>query len=305
MNTTRPLRTALFANAVFSAVCALMMIVWTGSVETLLGLQTPWLLRLVGLGLLLFSIDLTHQITRPRLETWRALYASVADLLWVIGSVLGVLLFPALLSETGVAVVLAVAGIVLIFALWQVWGIDRAHRAENPALHRHCLVVRTEVPATHMWEVIRPIGDIQNYAPSLAKSEILDGKAPGIGSVRRCTNQSGRCWAEECVDFDPDHRSFTLRFVSEAPDFPFPASTMIGGWEVISAGTGSDVMVWWELTPKPRLLAPILLPLLALGIDRDLVQVVRRMAEAAMAEHRTSSSPTQKQTRAWLVPRFC
>lgn len=302
---TRSLRTALLVNAFFSAVCALLMLFGSGSVETLLGIQAPVLIRLVGFGLLLFASDLIHQATRPRLETWRALYASVADLLWVIGSVLGLLFFSGLLSATGVAVVLAIAGVVLILGLWQMWGIDRAHRAENLTLHRHCLVVRTEVPAANMWEVIRPMGDIQNYAPSLAKSEILDDEAPGVGAVRRCTGRSGRCWEEECVDFDPGHCSFTLRFVSEAPDFPFPVSTMIGGWKVLSAGTGSDVMVWWELTPKPRFLAPILLPILAFSIDRDLVQIVRRMADDALTQTATSHSLAQKQARAWLVPTFC
>ena len=283
MNATHSLRTALFANAVFSALCGLVMLAWSEFVGTLLGLQALLVFRLIGCGLLLFAAALLHQATRPRLATWRALYASVADFLWVISSLLGLLLFPRLFSETGVAVVLVVAAVVLTFSIWQMRGIDRAHRAENPALHRHCLVVHTEAPAANLWEVISRLGAIQNYSPSLVRSEILDGKAPGVGAVRRCADQSSRCWAEECVAFNPDHRSFTLRFVSEAPDFPFPASTMIGGWEVKSVGTGSEVMVWWELTPKPRFLAPILLPILAFSVDRDLVQIVRRMADDALA----------------------
>lgn len=304
MSTTRPLRTALLANAVFSAACALVMLVWPGFVETLLSMQAALLLRLVGFGLLLFSIDLMYQASRPRLATWRALYASVADFLWVVSSVLGLLLFPELLSVTGVAVVLVVAGVVLTFGVWQMWGIDRAHRPENSTLHRHCLVVHIEVPATNIWEVIRCMGDIQNYAPSLVRSEILEGKEPGVGAVRRCTNQSGKSWAEECIDFDPGS-SFTLRFIAEAPDFPFPASTMLGGWKVMSAGSGSDVMVWWELTPKPRLLAPVLLPILALSVDRDVVQIVRRMADDALAQNMTDSALARKYAKAWLVPRFC
>lgn len=271
------------------------MLAWPAFVEDLLDIQAALILRLVGFGLLIFSVDLVHQATRPRLATWRALYASIGDFLWVICSVLGLLLFPGLFSVTGVAVVLAVAGIVLAFGIWQVWEIDRTHRAENPALHRHCLVVRTEAPAAAIWDVIERMGDIQNYTPSLVRSEILDGKAPGVGAVRRCTDQSGRCWAEECVDFEPGH-SFTVRFVSEAPDFPFPVSTMVGGWEVISAGTGSDVMVWWEIAPKPRFLAPVLLPVLAFGADRDFVGIIRRMADDAMV---------RKHTRAWLLPHFC
>lgn len=295
MNNTRPLHIALLANAVFSVVCGLLMLVWPGFIENLLGIQAPLLLRLVGLGLLVFAVDLVHQATRPRLATWRALYASVSDFLWVITSVVGLLLFSDLFSLTGVVLLLIVAGVVLAFACWQIWGIDFAHRADNPALHRHCLVVRTEAPAAAMWDVIRRMGDIQNYMPSLVSSEILDSKAPGVGAVRRCTDRSGRCWAEECVDFESGH-SFTMRFVTEAPDFPFPATTMVGGWKVMSAGTGSEVMVWWELAPKPRLVAPILLPILAFGADRDFVQVIQLMADDALA---------RKHNRARLIPRFC
>lgn len=295
MNNTRPLHIALLANAVFSVVCGLLMLVCPGFIENLLGIQAPLLLRLVGLGLLVFGVDLVHQATRPRLATWRALYASVSDFLWVITSVVGLLLFSDLFSMTGVVLLLIVAGVVLAFACWQIWGIDFAHRADNPALHRHCLVVRTEAPAAAMWDVIRRMGDIQNYMPSLARSEILDSKAPGVGAVRRCTDRSGKCWAEECVDFEPGH-SFTMRFISEVPDFPFPVSTMVGGWKVMSAGTGSEVMVWWELAPKPRFLAPILLPILAFGADRDFVQVIQLMAGDALA---------RKHNGARLIPRFC
>ncbi|MBE9075997.1 SRPBCC family protein [Romeria aff. gracilis LEGE 07310] len=284
MNNTRPLRTALLANAVFSVTCGLLLLAWPSLIEGLLGIQAPLILPLVGLGLLLFAIDLLHQATRPRLATWRALYACAGDFLWVLGSVLGLLLFHRLLSATGTATLLTVALIVLTFGIWQLWGIDRTHRAEDSALYRHCLVVRTKAPATDMWDVIGRMGDIQNYTSSLVRSEMLDGKSPGVGAVRRCTDRAGRRWAEECIDFEVGH-SFTVRFVSEAPNFPFPVSTMVGGWEVISAGTGSDVMVWWELAPKPRFLSPILLPILAFSADRDLVQIIQRMAEDALGQN--------------------
>lgn len=139
------------------------------------------------------------------------------------------------------------------------------------------------------------MGDIQNYMPSLVSSEILDNKSPGVGAVRRCTDYSDRSWTEECLEFEPGH-SFTVRFAAEAPDFPFPASTMLGGWEVISAGTGSEVMVWFELAPKPRFLAPILLPMLAFRADRDFVKVIRLMADDVLGRK-------HKQTK--LAMRFC
>ncbi|MGF1571005.1 MAG: SRPBCC family protein [Nodosilinea sp.] len=295
MNNTRPLRIALLANAAFSATCGLLMLAKPVFVGILLGVHAPLLLRLLGVGLLLFSIDLVHQTTRPRLATWRALYASVGDFLWVITSVLGLLLFSNLFSLAGVSLVLIIAGVVLAFGCWQIWGIDCAHRAKNPALYRHCLIVATKAPAAVMWDAIERMGDIQNYMPSLVRSEILDSKSPGIGAVRRCTDSSDRHWAEECIEFEPGH-SFTMRFAAEAPDFPFPASTMLGGWKVMSVGTGSEVMIWWELAPKPSFLAPILLPILAFSADRDFVQVIQRMA---------NDSQEQNLNGARLIMRFC
>lgn len=295
MNHTRPLRYALLANAVFSASCGLLMLSQHVFVETLLGIQASWLLRSLGFGLLLFAVDLVHQATRPRLATWRALYASIGDFLWVIISAVGLLLFSHLFSLAGVWAILIVAGIVLVFGCWQIWGIDCAHRANDPTLYRHCLIVRTEAPATAMWDVIGRMGDIKNYAPSLVSSEILDNKLPGVGAVRCCTDRSDRCWTEECIEFEPGH-SFTVRFAAEAPDFPFPASMMLGGWKVMSVGTGSEVMVWWELAPKPRFLTPILLPILGFRADRDFVKVIRLMADDALG---------RKHQETKLAMRFC
>jgi Polyketide cyclase / dehydrase and lipid transport len=303
MNANRPLRVALFINAVFSATCALLLLTLPELVGDLLGLQIPFILRLVGVGLLFFSVDLVHQATQLWLTTWRVLYASIGDFLWVIGSMLGLLLFPRLFSVTGVAIVIVVALVVFAFGIWQIWGIDRTHRSENPALRRHCLVVRTKVPAVDMWNVIKRMGDIQNYMPSLVRSEILNGKAPGVGAVRYCTDKAGRSWSEECIHFEPGY-SFTMRFISEAPDFPFPASVMFGGWEVIPMGRESDVVVWWEIAPKPRLLAPILLPILAFSADRDFVQIVQRMAIDALKQG-YSSGNRQMGTLVWLAPRLC
>jgi Polyketide cyclase / dehydrase and lipid transport len=281
MTSNRPLRIALLSNAIFSAVCGLLMLLWPGSVGNLLGVEVSFVLRLVGLGLLLFAADLIHQVGRSRLATWRVLYASIADGLWVVISLLGLGLFPELFSSLGKVVLLLIAVIVATFGGWQIWGIDRYYRQSQSSLHRHCLVVRTEAPAAAIWAVIEQMGDIQRYMPSLLKSEILDHHPPGVGAVRHCQDRSGKSWMEECVDFVPG-RSLTMRFVTEAADFPFPATTMLGGWQVLAVGEASEVTVWWELAPKPRFLAPILLTLLAVRSDRDFVQVIRRMADAAL-----------------------
>ncbi|ASC73227.1 hypothetical protein XM38_041890 [Halomicronema hongdechloris C2206] len=125
MSNTRPLRTALLSNAIFSLSCAGVMIaapVWVGH---LLGIQIPLALQIVGLGLVVFAADLIHQATRPNLVTWRALYASIADFVWVIGTIVGVAGFSEVLSGSGRLTIVAVGAVVLIFGLWQLWGINR------------------------------------------------------------------------------------------------------------------------------------------------------------------------------------
>lgn len=297
MNPTRSLRFALFGNALFSGPCGLIMLLNPILVGDLLGIQAPLIYRLIGTGLMVFAADLLHQASRPRMVTWRALYASIGDFLWVLGTWLGLLLFPGALAGSGLLTVHGVAAAVLLFGVLQLRGILRVHHAMRPGLYRHCLMVNVDVPASAMWRVISRIGDIQRYMPSLKRSEIVDGKQPGVGAVRHCVDQAGSAWFEECIAFTPG-RDFTVRFLADKPDFPFPVSEMIGGWQVMPAARGSTVMVWWELAPKPRWLAPILLPLLALQADRDFTRVIDAMARDQPDDGR-SASPVR------LAARWC
>lgn len=301
---TRPLRVALVSNASFSLICAGLMIVHPTLVADWLGIQMPLILQVIGIGLVMFAADLLHQATRRRIATWRALYASVADFLWVIGTGIVLGLFSSALSQTSITLVLCVALAVLVFGAWQLWAIGRAHRLSNGALYRHCIVVSVNAPAGAMWGVIGRIGDIKQYMPTLTHSEVRDGKTPGVGAVRMCKDRTGRQWAEECIEFQPGRR-FDVRFLSHAPDFPFPAKSMHGGWEVIPAGSGSEVMVWWELEPKPKVLAPILLPLLAFQADRDFPKVVRRMAVDALGHSQDLVDQGNMPVLARLLPNFC
>lgn len=301
---TRPLRIALAANAAFSLSCAMVLLARPELVASWLGIEATLLLRAIGVGLTAFAADLLHQATRPRLLTWRALYASFADLLWVMGTLLVLLAFPNLLSATGIALLLAVAAVVLVFGAWQLWGIGRAHRGTQGSSYRHCVSVGVDVPAQAMWNVISRLGEIQRYMPSLRSSEILEDRPPGVGAVRVCEDHAGKRWGEECTRFEPG-RGFDVRFVAEDPDFPFPATSMLGGWEVLPRGEGAEVRVWWELEPKPWLLAPVMLPLLAFGVDRDFPEIIRRMAATASTASDQASHREVDARMARLLPYPC
>lgn len=293
------LRAALVGNAGFSTICGIVMLGLPATVSHWLGIEKPLVPQLIGAGLLFFAADLIHQATRRRMASWRGLLSCLADFGWVLGTVILLLAFPQTLSSQGTMIVLAVASVVLAFGVLQLIGVDRLHRSPGGSLYRHCILVGVNASADTMWESVSQIGEIARHMPTLKSSKIRDGASPESGCVRECEDRSGKRWAEQCTVFDPEARGFDVEFLCDEPGFPFPASEMRGGWRVVSEGQSScEVMVWWELRPKPRWLAPVLLPLLAFQADRDFPRVIRNMAAAG-------DGLTYSKTTARLVPKFC
>lgn len=122
------LRVALLANAGFSTLCGLTLLLAGGALEPVLG--APALaLRVVGLLLLPFALGLglnACRATPRRSEAWLAV---ALDLVWVLGSVLLILgeLWP--LTVAGRWSVIGVAEVVALFALLQTLGLRRTRAA--------------------------------------------------------------------------------------------------------------------------------------------------------------------------------
>lgn len=113
------LRTVLAVNATTSAVAGLVGLLATDRVVDELGLHSAGWTRLISAGLVLFAVDIAFGIrSRPRLAT-TALVTSVADVAWVMATV--VVLATVDLTATGrvAAVVMGIG--VLDFALLQLW----------------------------------------------------------------------------------------------------------------------------------------------------------------------------------------
>ena len=276
----RPLRIALLANALFASATGATIIIAPAFVAGLLGITYHPILTAIGVGLVVFALDLAHQATRRRILTWRAAYATVLDLAWVAGTVVVLATQHHSFTATGVAIIAGVGALVLGFAIWQGRGIDDAHRVPGSRLRRHCVRVHVDQPADAMWQVVADLGAIQRYMPSLAHSAIEGGAEAGRGVVRTCVDRGGRSWSEECIVFEPG--ALALRFETEAPGFPFPASEMVGGWTVEPCESGgSYVTVWWTLLPRPAGLAMLIMPIFGLRADREITNVVRRMAAEA------------------------
>ncbi|MGJ3243892.1 MAG: SRPBCC family protein [Opitutales bacterium] len=280
------LRTALTGNALFSAATGLLLLAVPHLLAEWLGISAGAWLRLLGLGLIGFALELGYQVTRRRLRPWRALLASAADGIWVLASLVLLLAFPQVLSEPGRLVVAGVAGIVAVMGACQMAGLVHLFR-EGPRRWRYCVAANTPQSAETLWQQVGDLGNIATYAPFLKNSALADPSDKGpVGAVRTCRDYAGHTWSEACTDFQPG-KQYTVRFLTEAPDFPFPVKSMVGGWRLISQDKACRVEVWWVFEPSNALLAPLVLPFMAARVDRDILATIRLMAEASPdADHR-------------------
>lgn len=272
------LRTGLATNAVFSTLCAILFLAYDNQLAELMGQVNPLLLQTIGVSLLIFVVELFCQIIKKRLSTLRALIVSIADLTWVMASLALLVIWPNILTGSGATIVALVAAVVLICALLQLSGINRIHRVSGRTTYRHCVPMEVEASAESLWRIIGDLDSIAQYAPHIASSQLADGEISGLGSVRNCQDENGKQWSERCTAYEPGHR-LELRFLTEVPDFPLPVKKMDGGWELEAlAENRSEVRVWWEMEPKVKPFALLLMPIFGYMMDRQFKVVMDNMA---------------------------
>ncbi len=117
---TLKLRLVLRANAAFSAAAGLFAVAAASFVSDKGGIGHVALTRLVGVGLLIFAIDvlMTSRLRGPRLLQG-TLLISMADITWVIASLVVIAFVD--LTPAGIVVGLAQAAAVLDFGVTQYW----------------------------------------------------------------------------------------------------------------------------------------------------------------------------------------
>ena len=291
-NSYRALHRALLANAAFSLLTGGAQLLLARSLAPLLGLApNTAVLPLIGAGLATFAGGVLWLATRPRPDRLLSLLVSFADLLWVLGSVLLMVLARGQLPLAGQLLVGSTAGVVLAFALLQLRGITRSFRAALGSREiRVCVEVATPTTADTLWRNIAQIGRIADFMPSLASSSLRGEAVPGLGAIRDCTDQGGRSWSERCTHWEPARREFDVVFLTDAPRFPFPFSHLRGGWQVSPTVTGSTVRVWWQGELRRPILTALILPVMEWQARRDFGGVVQRLAE---------TNPVRREFRRW------
>lgn len=113
-------RLALRANATFSTVTGVIGIAAAGWVSERSGIEPTWIIRLVGVGLLVFAADLIRQSRLPEAKLpFALLQTSIADLGWIVATPVVIAVVD--LTRAGTIGAIAIAAVVLDLALAQLW----------------------------------------------------------------------------------------------------------------------------------------------------------------------------------------
>ncbi|MDA0260897.1 MAG: hypothetical protein O3A21_01675 [Proteobacteria bacterium] len=121
------LRTALLANAGFSAASGLALAVASTSLSDLIGINAPFVLALLGIALLLYAVVLFVSARRRVINRGLAWAAIAMDDAWVVGSI-ALLVVPGWFTPFGVWLVGIVAAIVTGFAIAQFLGVRNTNQ---------------------------------------------------------------------------------------------------------------------------------------------------------------------------------
>ncbi len=113
------LRNALKANAAFSLLSGITLILAKGSIAQLMNINNNMVLLYIGVGLLLFVASILHAAFSSTLSIKKVKFIIVQDWAWVVGSVLLLLWRPWEISMEGNVMIAVVAAAVAGFALWQ------------------------------------------------------------------------------------------------------------------------------------------------------------------------------------------
>ena len=207
------LRNTLRINALTSTLGGLVCVLAGGWTSTTLGTRHAGLVRLVGLGLVVFAVGVAAVAGSrvSKLSRW-APVVSTADAVWVVATVATV--GAGWYSAIGVAVVGGVALMVGGFGLAQF----RASRHLCSVVATRPMSMFDEVPPVEVahvertvrsgrevaWAVVTDHELYGRLAPNLSAVHVQSGT--GAGMVRVCSNKSGEEWSETCAVWDEGER---------------------------------------------------------------------------------------------------
>jgi hypothetical protein len=122
------LRNALLSDSAVSGISGLAFVLFSKAIAGFVGLSTSWIILALGLGFIIYSVELFLAARSEPVNTRIARFAVYANLVWVLAS--AVLIFANLVPFTtaGKWAMAIVADVVLVFAILQYVGLRRLAR---------------------------------------------------------------------------------------------------------------------------------------------------------------------------------
>lgn len=118
------LKTALLANATFSSISGVAMLLFSNWIAELMGIPNKWVLPIIGGGLLFFASTILYQATRVTINSNQVKLIIAQDLAWVIGSTIIIVFGLFDLTLVGCILIGIVSGVVMLFAYLQIRGLE-------------------------------------------------------------------------------------------------------------------------------------------------------------------------------------
>lgn len=285
MSSTKTTRIFLALNGTFSFIMGIDLVFAARPIAEMLFAQNgDWqlvLLRVLGVGLLIFAIDLFLMSTNRLITKGQVLLISGMDAGWVLGSALLLMVDGHHFTGVGAVLVALTAVIVAIFAIGQYVGAGKIvppkSRVSVTSIggKLHATVSRSvRAPAGIVWRVMTDHPRYADVASNISKVEVLSGE--GLGLERRCYGPKGENWSETCDVFE-DGKAFGFKVHTKALDYPYPISELQGRWAVQPKGSGAEFEIEIEARPKGGFLMQKMFKLAA---TRKFKAVLTDLAEA-------------------------
>jgi hypothetical protein len=119
IRSSSPIRSILYANAIFSGVSGLLFVIASQPIARFLGINMPWVILILGIGLVGYAALLYLNASRPEISRSFVLFAVVADSVWVLLSIILLLTNWVPFTVSGKWVVGILAALVDVFAMLQ------------------------------------------------------------------------------------------------------------------------------------------------------------------------------------------
>lgn len=273
-------------NAIFSGVSGTVLLAGAPLLDGPLGVHGA-LLAVVGVGLVGFAAVLLWLLAAPHRLRAGTRWVIVADLVWVGGAVVLVLVWPDAMSDVGRIALAAVSAVVAGLAFGQTVGLRR-HGA-GPTDATSPVNLRFErtlpVPADRVWDAVADAGGYARFAPGIAATEIVAGN--GQGMVRACTDDHGGTWSETCTLWEDGHRYRMTVDVSSYPAYyRMLLHEFAQTWTVTPVAPGTRLTLEFDGTVKLGVLGQLAARLL--GNGRRLDAILDGYERELVARHPTS-----------------